>query len=119
MLVLIVDDDPDACELLNDFILEAGHEAAQAHTAAEALKEIHAKKPQAVFLDVVLPDQSGLEVLKEIKIRYPGLPVVVVTGFKDAEVVVSAFRLGAFDCLLKPYNYDYLKDDILAKISQK
>ena len=119
MQILIIDDDVDAAELLKTFMEQNGHKVMQAFTARDGLKEMAAKKPDAVFLDILLPDASGLDILKEIKSRDRETPIVMVTGFKDAENVVRAFREGAFDCLLKPYNYDYLKSDILGKMGPK
>src|SRR5262245_14475429 len=119
MVILIVDDDVDASELLKTFMEQNGMKAIQAYTAQDGLKEFSVKRPDAVFLDIMLPDANGLDILKEIKSKDKDTPIIMVTGFKDAENVVRAFREGAFDCLLKPYNYDYLKNDILAKIKPK
>lgn len=119
MNILIIDDDIDAAELLKTFMEQNGHKVIQAFTAKDGMRELFAKKPDAVFLDILLPDGSGLDLLKEIKAKDQDTPIVMVTGFKDAENVVRAFREGAFDCLLKPYNYDYLKTDILGKITPK
>jgi DNA-binding response OmpR family regulator len=119
MNILIIDDDIDASELLKTFMEQNSHKVLQAYTAKDGLRELLSKKPDAVFLDILLPDASGLDLLKEIKTKDRQTPIIMVTGFKDAENVVRAFREGAFDCLLKPYNYDYLKTDILGKISPK
>lgn len=119
MIALIIDDDVDASELLKTFIEQSGHEVLQAFTAADGLKQLASKKPDALFLDIMLPDANGLDLLKQIKAWDKETPIVMVTSFKDADSVVRAFRLGAFDCLLKPYNLDYLKTDILGKIIPK
>ena len=119
MDILIIDDDVESSDMLKTFIAQGGHKVLQAYTAADGLKELASNRPDAVFLDIMLPDANGLDLLKQIKARYKDTPVVMVTGFKDADNVVRAFRQGAFDCLLKPYNYDYLKSDILGKISPK
>ncbi|OGR89008.1 MAG: hypothetical protein A3A86_02845 [Elusimicrobia bacterium RIFCSPLOWO2_01_FULL_60_11] len=119
MNLLIIDDDIEASDLLRTFIEQNGHKVLQAYTAADGLKELASKKPDAVFLDIMLPDANGLDLLKQIKSRDKETPIIMVTGFKDADNVVRAFRQGAFDCLLKPYNYDYLMTDILGKITPK
>jgi DNA-binding NtrC family response regulator len=64
----------------------------------------------------MMPEKDGLEVLKEIKELDKGVPVAMITAFKDAERVIEAFRLGAMDCLLKPFNLDYIINNILPKI---
>jgi len=119
MNILIIDDDLDASELLKTFVEQSGHKVTQAYTAADGMKELVSVKPDAVFLDILLPDASGLDLLKDIKMKDKVTPIIMVTGFKDAENVVRAFREGAFDCLLKPYNYDYLNNDILGKIKAR
>ena|SRR3989344_3343104 len=116
MEFLIVDDDAEAADLLGIFLRKNGHQTTIKYTAKEGLKAISENRPDAVFLDIMLPDQNGIDVLKAIKSSDPEMPVIMVTGFKDAENVVNAFREGSLDCLLKPFNYDYLKNDILPKI---
>ena len=113
--LLIIDDDTDTAELLADFLEQSGHRAVKCYTAAEGMQKLTVQF-DAVFLDIILPDKNGIALLKDIKKADSQMPVIMVTGFKDAENVVSAFREGAFDCLLKPFNYDYLKNDILPKL---
>ncbi len=119
MIIQIIDDDMDASELLKTFMELDGHKIIQSFTAKDGVRDLADKKPDVVFLDILLPDANGLDILKEIKSKDKQTPIIMVTGFKDAENVVRAFREGAFDCLLKPYNYDYLKNDILGKIVPK
>ncbi len=119
MLIQIIDDDAEASDLLKAFMEQDGHQVLQAFTAKDGGAQMSSRRPDVVFLDILLPDANGLDILKDIKSRDKSTPVVMVTGFKDAENVVRAFREGAFDCLLKPYNYDYLKNDILGKIVPK
>ena len=116
MLLLVVDDDMEAVEYLSTFLVQNGHQVIKTYTGEEGLKMVSARKPDAVFLDIMLPDRNGIGVLKKIKSMDPEMPVIMITGFKDAENVVNAFREGSLDCLLKPYNYDYLKNEILPKI---
>ena len=116
MLFLVVDDDRDASELLATSLRQKGHEVDIVYLGKEGLTAVADKKPDAVFLDIRLPDLNGIEVLKMIKSMDPQMPVIMVTGFKDAEKVVNAFREGCLDCLLKPFNLDYLKNEVLPKI---
>lgn len=116
MRTLIIDDDPNVVELLESFFKQNGHEVLKSHSAEEGLKLFTIEEPDVIFLDIMLPDKNGIELLKEIKSMDRNMPVVMITGFKDAEKVVYAFREGAFDCLLKPINFDYLKNDILTRI---
>ena len=119
MLLLVVDDDADIVEFLSSFLELNRHTVLKAYQARQGLEIFRTQKPDAVFLDISLPDQNGLAVLKEMKRLDSETPVIMVTGFKEAENVVTAFREGALDCLLKPFNYDYLKDEILPKIPHR
>ncbi len=109
----------EALEVLSHFLESKGSQVLKAGTAGEGLKLFAAQEPDAIFLDIMLPDKNGLEMLKEIKGIDPDMPVIMVTGYKDAEKVVDAFRAGAFDCLLKPINFDYLSNDVLPRIPLK
>jgi DNA-binding response OmpR family regulator len=116
MLLLIIDDDVDSAELLGPFLEQSGHQVVKAYTGEEGLKAASEKKPDAAFVDIMLPDRSGIDVLKTMKKTDSEMPVIMITGFKDVENVVNAFRAGSLDCLLKPFNHEYLKNDILPKI---
>ncbi|OGR82658.1 MAG: hypothetical protein A2902_07510 [Elusimicrobia bacterium RIFCSPLOWO2_01_FULL_64_13] len=119
MRFLIIDDDVDSADVLETFLTQNGHEAVKALSAGDGMEAFRSGNFDAVFLDIVLPDRNGIDLLKEIKKTSQDTPVVMVTGFKDAENVVNAFREGAFDCLLKPFNYEYLKSDIIGRIPLK
>jgi len=116
MLFAVVDDDIEAADLLATFLEQNGHQVVKAFNGEDARKIFSSQNPDGVFLDIVLPDANGIDLLKEFKKSKNQIPIVMVTGFKDAENVVNAFREGAFDCLLKPFNYEYIKNDILPKI---
>ncbi len=115
--ILIVDDDHETLQLLKSFLENEGHAAATADRASAALDAVQRKMPQLVLLDVLLPDRQGLEVLKILKARHPSLAVVMMTGFKEADVVLEAFRQGARDCLFKPLNLEYLKTTVIGRLA--
>ncbi|MFH1258865.1 MAG: response regulator [Elusimicrobiota bacterium] len=114
MKILLVDDGVDTLELLDSFLTTQGHTVVTATNGEEALKKAMREMPDLMLLDVCLPDIDGLAVLKKIKEVDPDLPVVMITAYRDAEKVVESFRLGAVDCLLKPFNFDYVTSHILS-----
>jgi len=119
MKVLIVDDDPEIREVLKVFLESNGLLVSVAENAETALKRLVLEEPDLVMLDIVLPDKSGLEVLKEIRELDRRVSVAMITGYKEAEKVVEAFRLGAIDCLLKPFNFEYIKNNLLPRITPR
>ena len=62
-----------------------------------------------VLLDYMLPDKNGLDVLKEIKTRYPSIPVIIITGYGSEEVCQKIFRFGAIDYIKKPFDTGEIK----------
>jgi two-component system response regulator HydG len=101
--IAIVDDDPAFCKTLGDILTQRGFSVAQVtnpYTDVEAM----AGDAQVVLLDLKLNGISGLDVLREIRRRYPGLPVLLVTGYRQemAAVIQSALEINAFACLYKP-----------------
>ena len=117
MKVLVIDDDPDVLEFLSAFFKNLGHTIVLKDSAKEGLKELVINQPDLVLLDIMMPDKDGLTVLKEIKEIDRDTPVAMITAYKDAERVIEAFRLGALDCLLKPFNIDYIINTVLPKVN--
>jgi two-component system OmpR family response regulator len=103
MRILIVDDEPLVAGVLADAILAQGHDAMVAHGGAEALQLIDRQHPDAVFLDVQMPEMNGLEVLRRLRESRPSLPVIVITGHADARDLEDAHRLGAIEIIEKPF----------------
>jgi len=110
MKILVIDDDVEICEMLHIFFDSFGYQCLLTHTASEGLKQVVLYEPNIVFLDIRLPDKDGITLLKEIKEINKNLPVIIITGYRDAEKVIEGFRYGAVDCLLKPFNFDYIKN---------
>lgn len=110
-----MDDDPETIETLKIFLEAEGHEVTFASTGQEAVKKAVASPHALMLLDINLPDVSGLEVLQKVKKMDPQLPVVMMTAYKEADRVIDCFRMGAADCVLKPFNFDYLRMSVLTK----
>ena len=100
--ILVVDDDTNVLELLAHMLRKRGWTVRTAETGEEGLDELRAALPDAVLLDMRMPNMSGFETLKAMRARLPRLPVVFLSGSTDAETIVEAMRLGAFDYVVKP-----------------
>jgi DNA-binding response OmpR family regulator len=116
MNVLVIDDDPEILEFLRTFFENLGHKVVTTDSAKEGLKETVVNQPDLILLDIMMPDKDGLTLLKEIKDIDKDVSVAMITAYKDAERVIEAFRLGALDCLLKPFNLDYIINTVLPKV---
>jgi DNA-binding response OmpR family regulator len=103
MRILIIDDDPQVGNLLAEVLRARGHTPAVARSGAEGLAAIAAEPPDAVFLDMVMPGISGLDVLREIRRTHRDLPVLVLTGRATDEQLEEARRLGFTDVVEKPW----------------
>lgn len=104
--ILVIDDEQHLCGLFTEILTRDGHSVITASKGADGLAKL-SEAPLGiglVFLDVKLPDMTGIEVLREIKRRSPSTPVVMVTGFATKESAVEAMRMGAYDYLAKPFN---------------
>jgi len=102
--VLIVDDEPDICMGLGDFLKHNGYAVRAVQTGRDALREVEGGQIGVVILDLGLPDLSGLDVLRGIKKLDPLLPVIVLTASTQESHTMEALHCGAFTYLTKPYN---------------
>ncbi len=107
---LIVDDEPDLCELLSLTLARMGVESSAVHDLAGARRELQGKQPYALCLtDLRLPDGDGIELLEWIQAKAPDLPVAVITAHGHVEAAVRALKLGAFDFVRKPLDISDLR----------
>lgn len=107
--VLVVDDDPLVRRILSKTLEKLECEVSSVSTGEEALEAIDRSFFDLVFLDLRLPGKSGIEVLKELKHKSPGLAVVVITAYGSIEAARQALKLGASDFLEKPFDPEQLR----------
>jgi len=104
--ILIVDDDKALCRSMQIQLNSKSYETKCVHLGGKGLEQIEAWRPDLVFLDLMLPDQTGLDVLRKIKDTIQDLSIVMITGTQDTKTVIEAMQLGAFDYIRKPLNID-------------
>src|SRR5688500_11874163 len=100
--ILIVEDDPHIRRLVRSALQRAGHEAVEAATAREGLSLVDIEKPDAVLLDLGLPDRDGIELIQPIRARTQA-GIIVISARDDTAEKVAALDLGADDYLTKPF----------------
>ncbi|MCG8473033.1 MAG: response regulator, partial [Desulfobacterales bacterium] len=102
--ILIIDDDHQICGMLEAFIVKEGHQVLSRQTLADGLQQLEKAPYDVVFLDVGLPDGSGLDVVRRIRSSLGEPEVVIITGAGDADGAEMAIKKGAWDYLQKPFN---------------
>ncbi len=110
--VLIVDDEQPIGYMLSKQLEQWGYRCATASTGQEALARLGARQFDLMLLDVRMPEISGLEVLKQSKMDFPSMPVVMLSAVVDLKIVADAIALGADDYIKKPCDPDDLKSKI-------
>lgn len=114
MKILIVEDEPYVAALLADAVRLQGHDAIVAADGQEGLALVERERPDAVFLDILIPTPDGIEVLRRIREESRELPVVIISGWASAEQIEEAERLGVTDCVEKPLMLNQLTQAITA-----
>jgi NtrC-family two-component system response regulator AlgB len=117
MRVLIVDDEPGIRKTTRMAVETGGHAAAEAASGLRALKSLDEENFDAVFLDLKLGADDGLEVLAKLLKAQPSLAVVMFTAYANIATAVEAMRRGAFDFIPKPFTPDQIRA-VLAKIEK-
>lgn len=100
--ILVVDDDAGIRASLGVILQNWGFEALQASDAAEAIRLVERQDPDIVITDLVMPETSGLDLLRSLKAGDPHRPVLLITAQGNIDVAVEAMKLGARDFLTKP-----------------
>jgi len=101
-VILVVDDEPQILRALQTNLRGAGYEVETAATAEQALASAALREPEAVILDLVLPDRSGTEVTRELR-TWSSVPVIVLSAVGDESEKVAALDAGADDYVTKPF----------------
>ena len=113
--LLLIDDDPDLLpDQMRQVFPAPAHRVEIAPTGSEGLGRARDVRPDVILLDLRLPDQSGLDVLKQLRQIDARIPVVLVTVARSADAAIEAMRQGAYDYLLKPLDLQKL-DRVLSE----
>ncbi len=107
--ILIVDDEKGHLSMLETVLGGWGYTTSSVTDGAEAITAVKDQPYDAVLMDVRMATVSGIEALEEIKAFNPAIPVLIMTAYSSVEIAVEAMKLGAYDYLTKPLNFDELK----------
>jgi two-component system, NtrC family, response regulator AtoC len=116
--ILIIDDDDLVSASLKRVLAKLDYEVEVCLDAGEAEDKIVRFEPDIILLDIYLTTHNGLDLLKVFQKKFYGIPVIMITGYSDVNMAVSAIKAGAFDFLLKPIDLEQLKT-VLSRAIEK
>ena len=99
--ILVIDDEPSIRQALSGVLTDEGHRVRCAGSGLEGIEALRTERPDAVFLDIWMPGQDGLETLRQIKTEWPDMAVIMMSGHGTIETAVKAVKFGAFDFVEK------------------
>ena len=102
--ILVVDDEEPLRNLIVTFLSKLGHSCVTAIDGVDALDKIKGNKIDAVVTDIRMPNMDGIALTSKISIEYPGLPVMIMTGFDEGDTAGLAITAGARDFIKKPFS---------------
>ena len=103
MHILLVDDEKQILQVIGDFLADCGYSTTSAGDGAEALKILEERADiELIVSDIRMPRLAGIQFLRAVRVRFPGIPVILMTGHGDEGVAIAALQEGAQDYLKKP-----------------
>ena len=102
--ILLIEDDMAFCKMLEKFLTRKGYAVTVTFSAEEAKNSIKSEKFDLIITDLRLPNYDGIALMSELKITFPNIPVILMTGYSDVNTAVKAIKNGASDYISKPFN---------------
>ena len=115
--ILIIDDEPAIREVLQIFLEEHGFDVYTAENGIDALTIFRTQHPEIVFLDLLLPEKTGKDVLQEVRNLSPHTVVILITGFSEKEIYSIIRPVDIQAILKKPFRLAHIEKKILPLIS--
>ena len=116
-IVLVVEDHADTLDLIAEMLRRFGYQVRTAVTAAQAVRSVAADRPDAILLDVKLPDAAGVAGLEQLRRVLPAVPIIMLTANTDAAVARETLKRGAFDYITKPFDVDRVRSVLEAALA--
>ena len=104
--ILIVDDETNTRKLLHRLIENAGYSCIEASSTEQALHELGIDRVELVILDIKMPGKSGVELLPEVRAKYPDTAVIMATAINNTQTAIQCIMQGAYDYITKPFDLD-------------
>jgi DNA-binding NtrC family response regulator len=107
--ILIIDDEKSVLDMLNVVFKKEGYRVKKSLSAQKALELIEEEDFDLILSDIRLPQISGMELLRKVKEKKPGIPVIMITAYGTIKQAVEALKAGAIDYVVKPFDVEELK----------
>ncbi|MCF6148075.1 MAG: sigma-54-dependent Fis family transcriptional regulator [Candidatus Kuenenia sp.] len=112
--ILVIEDNFGICNMIARILTNSGYPANTAYDGASGIETYKKELPDLIILDINLPDISGIEILKQIKLMNKEIPIIIVSAQEDVKLAVDAIKFGAYDYIKKPFS----NDDILLAVKR-
>jgi two-component system chemotaxis response regulator CheY len=121
--VLVVDDEADVRKVVRMTLQKAGYDVLEAENGEKAIETINAGENRllldVLICDIRMPKINGVEAIAYFRANYPRVPVIVLTGFPDADMATSMLRQGVVDYLVKPVEGEKLRESVARAMEQR
>ena len=107
--IIVIDDEEKLRNKLKILLLSEGYEVSTAGNGREGIEKLNQEAFDLVITDIVMPEVDGYEVMRFVKENIPKLIVIVVTGHTSEESAAEAIKRGAYDYIIKPFDFEVLK----------
>lgn len=111
-LILVIDDEEEACDFIKSFLEERGYVVTAANNGSDGIEAIKNKKPALTFLDMRLPDMTGIDVLSKLKQGSIAAKIILMTAIDDEKEIEKAKQLGVISMIAKPVQLPQLSEAI-------
>ncbi len=102
--ILVIDDDETICSFFKDTLEETGHTVTTTTESSKGLELVKERDYDLVFLDLKMPVMDGAELFRQIRVAKPELPVTIITGYSDSDLMMSALAHGPLGVMNKPFS---------------
>ena len=113
--LLVIDDDLPICTYFTKYFANKDYKVFSATTGEEGLAIVKERKPDLIFLDIIMDGRSGIYLLQEIKKIDDKAKVIMLTALKDQKIIAECKKGGAIDYITKPFNLEELEKDIIPR----
>jgi DNA-binding NtrC family response regulator len=117
--ILVIDDEMVVLNSCRKILSAEGYELQTVRTGVEGLERLSREKFDLVLTDLMMPEMSGIEVLKRIKLLDQDLVTIMMTGYSTVQTAVEAMKLGAYDYIPKPFTYEELLEAVERALEKK